>query len=232
MKTLFITATGTDIGKTYVTAQLLRHLRADGIPVRALKPVMSGFDPARPEASDAGQLLAALGEPVTGEALDRISPLRFAAPLAPNMAARAEGRRLMLADLMAATATGLAAGPGPVVIEGVGGVMSPVAEDATGLDWLVALGCPAVLVAGSYLGTISHILTAVAALEARRVPLLAVVVNETAGSSVQLDATCAEVARFLPVAPILSIRLNMDRSAQVFERIAALLGLEKSPAAC
>ncbi len=220
MKTLFVTATGTDIGKTYVTAQLLRHLRAGGIPVRALKPVLSGFAPARPEASDAGQLLAALGEPVTGEALDRISPLRFAAPLAPNMAARAEGRRLMLADLMAATATGLAAGPGPVMIEGVGGVMSPVAEDATGLDWLMGLGCPALLVAGSYLGTISHILTAAGVMAGRGIPLLAVVVNETAGSSVPLEATCAEVARFLPGAQVIACPRNAGPGHPAFAAMA------------
>ena len=157
---------------------------------------------------------------MTGEALDRISPLRFAAPLAPNMAARAEGRRLMLADLMAATATGLAAGPGPVMIEGVGGVMSPVAEDATGLDWLMGLGCPALLVAGSYLGTISHILTAAGVMAGRGIPLLAVVVNETAGSSVPLEATCAEVARFLPGAQVIACPRNAGPGHPAFAAMA------------
>jgi len=58
MSAVFITATGTDIGKTFVTAGLIRHLRALGREVDALKPVMTGFDPAHPEASDAGVLLA------------------------------------------------------------------------------------------------------------------------------------------------------------------------------
>ena len=68
MSAVFITATGTDIGKTFVTAGLIRHLRALGRDVDALKPVMTGFDPAHPEASDAGVLLAALGRPIIAAA--------------------------------------------------------------------------------------------------------------------------------------------------------------------
>ncbi len=92
MSAIFITATGTDIGKTFVTAGLIRHLRASGREVDALKPVMTGFDPAHPEASDAGVLLAALGRPVTAAEIARISPWRFSAPLSPDMAARRERR--------------------------------------------------------------------------------------------------------------------------------------------
>ncbi|MGA9950067.1 MAG: AAA family ATPase, partial [Xanthobacteraceae bacterium] len=59
MTAIFITGTGTDVGKTYVTAALIRHLRQMGRSVEALKPVVSGFDPALPATSDPGVLLKA-----------------------------------------------------------------------------------------------------------------------------------------------------------------------------
>ena len=78
MTAFFITATGTDIGKTFVASGLIRQWRAAGQQVDALKPVATGFDPASAAASDAGVLLAALGRPVTPAEIDRISPWRFA----------------------------------------------------------------------------------------------------------------------------------------------------------
>ena len=93
MSAIFITATGTDIGKTFVTAGLIRHLRAAGRDGRCVE---AGGDRLRsgrmPEASDPGVLLAALGRPVTPPRSTRISPWRFAAPLSPDMAARRERR--------------------------------------------------------------------------------------------------------------------------------------------
>ena len=84
MSTLFVTATGTEIGKTLVTAALCHQLRGAGRPVRALKPVLSGYDPATLAESDPGVLLASLGEAVTEDAVARITPWRFAAPLSPR----------------------------------------------------------------------------------------------------------------------------------------------------
>ncbi|MGE4220566.1 MAG: ATP-dependent dethiobiotin synthetase BioD, partial [Alphaproteobacteria bacterium] len=65
MSAVFVTGTGTDIGKTFVAAGLIRHLRAQGSAPDALKPVVSGFDPALPAGSDPAVLLEALGRPVS-----------------------------------------------------------------------------------------------------------------------------------------------------------------------
>src|SRR5689334_16712428 len=100
MSAYFVTSTGTDIGKTFVTAGLIRHLRDNGKPVAALKPVVSGFDLATAALSDPGMLLAALDEPITEEALTRVSPWRFAAPLSPDMAAAREGAMLEFDDIV------------------------------------------------------------------------------------------------------------------------------------
>ena len=76
MSAFFVTATGTDIGKTFVAAGLIRHFRAAGRAVGAIKPVATGFDPAAAEASDPGMLLSALGRPVTPAEIERIAPWR------------------------------------------------------------------------------------------------------------------------------------------------------------
>lgn len=201
MSTLFVTATGTDIGKTYVSAALIRQLRARGRSVEALKPVLSGYDPAASAGSDAAVLLDALGEPVTAETLDAITPWRYRAPLSPDMAAAQEGTTLPYEAVVAHCRARMARARDILLIEGVGGVMVPLAGRLTVLDWLVALQCPALLVTGSYLGTLSHTLTALLALESRGVPLAGIIVNETAGATVGLAETAAALARFT-TAPI------------------------------
>ena len=196
MSAYFITATGTDIGKTFVARGLIRALREAGREVAALKPVVSGFDPSEAAGSDSGLLLAALGRPVTPGTISKISPWRFAAPLAPDMAAAREGRTLDMRELIRFCHAAIAAEPGVLLIEGAGGLMSPVSAEHIMLDWVVALGLPVILVAGTYLGTISHTLTALDVLARRSLKVVAVMVSETAGSPVRLDETRDTLARF------------------------------------
>jgi dethiobiotin synthetase len=199
---LFVTGTGTGLGKTFVTAALAAAARARGQTVRAIKPVLSGFDPAELAGSDAGVLLQAQGLPEA--ALDRVSPWRFAAPLSPDMAAAREGRTVDV-DAVIRFTRAAAAGPEQVVlVEGVGGVMVPLDATHTVLDWIQAANLPVLLVAGSYLGTISHTLTACAVLARAGAGLRAVIVSESAGSTVPLDETEAVIGRFAG-APVVTV---------------------------
>jgi dethiobiotin synthetase len=177
MKSLFVAGTGTDIGKTHVACALIQAVRARGLTVDALKPVVSGFDPAAPDASDPGRLAQALGEP---DALPRISPRRYRAPLAPNLAARLGGETLQLDDLIDDCRARLARlDRDLLLIEGAGGVMSPLTDDATNLDLMLALDLPVLLVAGSYLGTVSHVLTALEVIRSRGLTVAAIVMSES-----------------------------------------------------
>ena len=207
-RALFVTAAGTEIGKTLVTAALVHQLSAAGRPVRALKPVISGLDAVALEDSDSGQLLAALGRPVDAEAVAGISPWRFDAPLSPHMAAALEGREIDFPSLVAfcrAEAEASAAKGESLLIEGVGGAMVPLTTRKTVLDWIAALGLPAVLVGGSYLGSLSHTLTAARALEAGGVETAAVVISESAEMNVGLDRTVETVQAFLPDIPVVPL---------------------------
>ena len=199
MGALFVTGTGTAIGKTLVTAALCHELRAAGRPVRALKPVLSGYDPATLHESDPGILLASLGEAVTEKTVAAITPWRFAAPLSPDMASAREGRRLDLAEIVAFCR---AAEGDPLLIEGIGGAMVPLDERHTVLDWMAELAAPALVVAGSYLGTISHTLTTLAALRGRGVPIAGLVISESEESPVPPAETAGTIARHAGPLPI------------------------------
>jgi dethiobiotin synthetase len=193
---IFITATGTDVGKTFVAVSLIRHFRQMGRLVDALKPVVSGFDPAQAAASDPGLLLHALGLPVTAQEIDRISPWRFRAALSPDLAALLEGRSIDVDTVVTFCQSAIEQREDILLIEGVGGVMVPLDDQRTILDVMMALQLPLILVAGSYLGTISHTLTALDALYQRSLRVLAIIVSETPGSTVPLDDTVATIARF------------------------------------
>jgi dethiobiotin synthetase len=220
---IFITATGTDVGKTFVAASLIRHLRQMGRLVDALKPVVSGFDPERAAASDPGVLLHALGLPATIQEIERIAPWRFRAALSPDLAAEREGKSIDVDAVVAFCQTAIDQRRDILLIEGVGGVMVPLDAERTILDVMMALQLPLILVAGSYLGTISHTLTALDALYQRGLKVLATIVSETPGSPVPLDDTVAAIGRFAgPVVGLPRQQVPQDtRSGPVaaFDRI-------------
>lgn len=223
MSAFFVTATGTEIGKTFVTAGLIRVLRAAGKPVAALKPVVSGFEDASMTESDPGQLLAALGRAINKEEIARIAPWRFAPALSPDMAAQREGKQIEFNGLIKFCRDAVAAHRGTLLIEGVGGVMVPLDQRHTVLDWMAALNLPVILVAGTYLGTLSHTLTAMAVLAQRRLTVAALAVNESAGG-VAMDETIATLGRFIPAIPIAAIP-RVTNAIAASENFSALWGL-------
>ena len=158
--------------------------------------MLSGFDPNEAAASDPGILLDALGLPVTADEIERISPWRFRAPLSPDLAASMEGRRIDVAEVVAFCQNAVAMRRDVLLIEGAGGIMVPLDDQRTILDVMMALRLPLILVTGSYLGSISHTLTALDSLFTRDMNVIAVIVSETPGSAVPLDEVVATIGRF------------------------------------
>ncbi len=196
MSAYFVTSTGTDIGKTFVTAGLIRYLRGLGQPVNALKPVVSGYDSSVVETSDPAVLLAALGRQVSADEIATIAPWRFRAPLSPDTAAAREGRSIDFEALVDFSRAAVEATNGMLFIEGVGGIMVPLDGRRTVLDWMTALDIPLLLVVGGYLGAISHTLTALDVLAQRKLKLAAIVVSESERGTVELADTVDSIARF------------------------------------
>ncbi len=205
MARFFVTGSGTDIGKTWVCASLLKLWRWQGLNPAGLKPVASGYDPRRPQDSDAAAMLAALGKPVDTGNVEAMTPIRLRAPLSPDQAAALEGVRLSVEGVMAACAPKVAAARGPLLIEGAGGVMSPLNDAETMLDLAIAFDAPCILVCGSYLGAISHALTGLMALRARGADVPLVLINQTPGSAVDLERTAVTLSAHAGAAWVLPI---------------------------
>ena len=153
---LFITGTDTEVGKTYVSALIAAALHRAGHRVGVYKPAASG---CRPQAGglvsdDAVALWEAAGRPGT---LDEVCPQRFAAPLAPHLAALAEGRRLDPKLLRSGLDAWLRQSD-VVLVEGAGGLMSPLGEEDYVADLALEFGSPLIVVARNGLGTINHTL--------------------------------------------------------------------------
>lgn len=178
MNAAFIAAIGTDCGKTHVAAAILRELIAQNRPALALKPIMSGYSLSALETSDAGRLLIAMGRPVTEAAVSEICWKRFTEWSAPNVAARKLGEDLNYDEMLLFVRSQLAAHSGPALIEGAGGVMSPLTDTHTNLNLISDLQLPVVLIASNYLGAVSHTLTALDVLERRGVDVAAIVVTQ------------------------------------------------------
>jgi dethiobiotin synthetase len=193
---IFITATGTNVGKTQVVASLIRHLRQFGRTVEAIKPIVCGYDTARAAASDPGTLIAALGLPFSPESIDRVSPWRFRAAMSPDLAARHEGRTINIDGVVGFCQNAIERRRDVLLIEGVGGIMVPLDESRTILDVMMALRLPLILVAGSYRETVSHTLTALDSLLRRDMNVLATIVNETPDSTERLEEVVASISRF------------------------------------
>jgi dethiobiotin synthetase len=223
MTTVFVTATGTEVGKTVVARGLIKAVRAQGRAVEALKPVVSGYDPREAAGSDPGLLLTALGEPITPDGIARISPFRFTAPVSPHLAARREGKKIDFNAVVELCRWRMQACPGVLVIEGVGGIMAPLEDHRTVLDWMVAINQPIILVAGSYLGTLSHTFSAIDVLERRDLSIAALVVNETAGSPVSFNDTVESIRTFCPTLDVQGLPwlANGNLGNAVFQHLAA-----------
>jgi len=221
---VFITGTGTGVGKTFVCVGLIRYFRGLGRPVAALKPLVSGFDPAAPSGSDPAVLLEALGREVKPEALKRVSPWRFRAPLSPDMAARAENKAIDLQAVVDFCRAAIAGNDGALLIEGIGGIMVPLDARHTVLDLMRLLNLPLILVAGSYLGTLSHVLSAQDVILRHALDLRAIVVSESEDAPVELDATLATLANFAK-APLLGLRRQAPerQNNAVFRYLAELI---------
>jgi dethiobiotin synthetase len=150
---LFITGTGTGVGKTYVAALIARALRSAGKRVGVYKPVASGCEErgGRLISPDAVCLWLAAGGP---GAVEQVCPQKFRAPLAPHLAARAEGQRVepqLLRDGLQYWRESCDI----VLVEGAGGLMSPISDDEYNADLAAEFGLPLVVVAANALGTIN-----------------------------------------------------------------------------
>jgi dethiobiotin synthetase len=166
----------TNVGKTFVTALIARQLHAQGLKVGVYKPAASGCRRERRQivADDALMLWEAAARPLT---LSKVCPQRFIAPLAPHLAARAEGKRLDASKLRSGLRPWLAWADFTLV-EGAGGVLSPLGENELVADLALDLDLPVILVVANRLGAVNQALQSQLAALVYGLKLRGVVLND------------------------------------------------------
>lgn len=185
---LWVLGTDTGVGKTFVSATIAKAWAAKG-PVSYRKPFQTGVTSLDDPGSDASA--------VRGPGILVESHSILKAPLAPLAAAELEGARI---DLEAARVWCLRPAPGAVLLEGVGGLMVPLAEGKHFLAWASDMAIPCVLVARGGLGTLNHTLLSAEALMLRGWRIASVIVNAGADQSHgAAEANAAMLRRFLPM---------------------------------
>ena len=191
-RTFFITGTDTGVGKTTLTALLAAWLRGRGVAVAAFKPICSGG------RADARLLRTALGGAL---ALDEINPWHFSAPIAPTLAARRERKSVSLTTVVAhIRATGKKFDA--ILVEGAGGLLSPLGEGFDSRALMIALRAEPIIVAPNRLGVVNHLLLTREALPNRLRAKASVVLMSPPKPDAATAANTKLLAQWVPPARI------------------------------
>jgi len=212
---LFVTGTNTGVGKTYVAALIARTLTAAGRRVGVYKPAASGCHRRQDTlvSDDAVALWEAAGRP--GE-LDRVCPQRFQAPLAPHLAAREEGKELDR-RLLSSGIDYWRPRSDVILVEGAGGLMSPLADDLYVADLACEWGFPLVVVAENVLGTINQTLQTLIAASSFRTGLAVAGIVLNHPRSLSNDPSTATNCRELAARSTAPILAEVGHQANRFD---------------
>ena len=205
LKPIFITSTGTNIGKTYLTNLLIKRALKLNYKINAIKPIISGFNIAKLEETDSGIILKALS--MDKRRIDEISPWRFKDPLSPDMAAKLAKKEINFKEIINYCNSYIKSKKDDdiLLIEGVGGTMVPINSKYTILDLIKKLNIPIILTIGSYLGSISHTLNSYEVLIKNNVNINSIVLNESNQNNVGMELIKSSLLNYIKTIPIYSI---------------------------
>jgi len=224
MQGVFITGTGTEVGKTYVGIAIAKALNQRNIKVIPRKPIESGCliqdDELIPQ--DAAALKEAAGY---DGSLFEVCPHRFEPPISPVRAAHLANKILTTEQLVSTCLQG--SEQGFLLVEGAGGFYSPLAENGLNADLAVALQLPVLLVAEDKLGALSHVLLNVEAILMRGLPLAGVVLNAVNQPQNEHMDNAADLREKLDC-PVFSNPYNSDGNSKLPESLLASLVAGKS----
>jgi dethiobiotin synthetase len=221
MLRLFLTANDTDAGKTFVATRLIAALQRAGLKIAARKPVESGWNADDATCNDAALLASASSEP-----LEQVCRFRFPTPIAPIFAARIEDQALHQDALLAACQADSA---DLAVIEGAGGLLSPLSEEGDNADFAHALGAPVLIVVRERLGAINQARMALLSVQARGLSIAGLILNggNTSASRSQQNAEVItqDLARYTETTstPAVFLRLAEDADDVSAVFVSALL---------
>lgn len=214
-----VAGTGTGVGKTWVGCALAHALRAAGRDAVALKPVETGCSPGGSGAEDGAQLARA-----TGQLSPTVALSRFELPVAPAVAAEREGRTLDW-DALVASVAHCGSGHEIVLVEGAGGLLSPLTWTRTLADLARALGATVVLVGRDALGVLHDVSACVAVARSADLAVAHVVLTAPEVADASTGTNALALARLLPALPTFVAPREPDpaRAASAFAPLARIL---------
>lgn len=192
MTAYFITGTDTEVGKTFITCAFLEGLKARGRRAIGMKPVAAGLE-ADGRNDDVVRLMAAAS---VAAPLEQINPFALRQPMAPHLAAAADGRVIRFAPIHAAF-NALRLQADVVLVEGVGGFRVPLGPEGDSADLAETLGLPVILVVGLRLGCLNHALLTADAISTRKLRLAGWVANTLDPAMAGRDDNVATLAEAL-----------------------------------
>lgn len=202
---VFVTGTGTEVGKTVVAATIARSLADEGKRVAVFKPAVTGLDEG--VETDHALLRRASGSEQSDE---EIAPYRYGPPASPHLAAALAGEEIDPERLRQAAAMA-AEGAEAIVCEGVGGLLVPLSPGYLVRDLAADLGYPLVVVAGPGLGTINHTLLTLEAARAAGLEVAAIVLTPWPDEPTEIERSNRETLAELAGAPVLTLpRIDLD----------------------
>lgn len=216
MKTIFITGTDTDAGKTYVSRLLLAGLKAQNIPAIGLKPIAAGTDQDGKNAdAKALQALSAVTLPY-----EWVNPVLLQMPAAPHLAALNEQKLL---DISVVDQQLVDTSTLPVkvrLIEGAGGWLLPLDKELYLADWVIQQQLPVILVVGMKLGCLNHAMLTARELQRSGVDVLGWVANIIDPAMLLLAENIADLTQRLPWPRLAVLPFQADPSQQVAQQLA------------
>ena len=180
-KNIFITSTGTNIGKTYCTVEILKEMLHRKVLFNAYKPILSGFNIFNIKDSDSYKILKTNNKEPEIEDIKEISPWLFEKPIAPSIAAKKENKSLKYNDVLEWC---LKKSNNKIIniFEGAGGLLVPIEKTKTILDLIKDLNSKVVLVVGNYLGSVSHTISAIQNLQYAKLQIINIIINKSINS--------------------------------------------------
>ncbi|MGB7588634.1 MAG: dethiobiotin synthase [Solirubrobacterales bacterium] len=212
---MFVTGTGTGVGKTVVAAVLAHTLAAQGRKVAVFKPAVTGLDPeSRVDGPETGRMGAFQAHRPDHEVLrlaagsaqtdEEIAPYRYGPPASPHLAAELAGESIDPERLLAA-ARAAGAGADILVCEGIGGLLVPITPEYLVRDFAAELGLPIVIAASAELGTINHTLLTIEAARAAGLTIAAIVLTPWPAAPNRIEESNRETIANLGEVAVLSL---------------------------
>ena len=175
MKSLFVTGTDTDVGKTYVTAGLAVSLRKSGVDVGVMKPFAAGLKQKTGFKSEDVEILANASEVNDPENL--INPQFFPIPASPYTAWKNLKIKPKVSSILSSFKE-LKKIHEMILVEGMGGIMTPILKDYFVSDLIKEMKIPSVIVCRTKVGTINHTIMTIKMCEKYRIPLRGIIIND------------------------------------------------------